>query len=94
MSLGGSAKSVTVAGVAHVVLAVAGRPRLWATALRQWRRTTPRGWWKRRPFLPLPSRDYLAFRMITQYGSADHRIEPGDVLNYLAWCQLQDAAAS
>jgi len=83
-----------VSGVVPVIVAVAGRPRLWGTAIRQWRRTTPRGWWKHRPFLPVPSRDYLAFRMVTQYGSADHRIEPGDVLNYLAWCQHHDAAAS
>jgi len=85
---------VEVRGVVQVAVAVVGRPRLWGTALRQWRRTTPPGWWRRRPFLPVPSRDYLAFRMITQYGSADHRIEPGDVLNYLAWCQRHDAAAS
>ena len=85
---------VEVRGVVHVAVAVAGSPRLWRTALRQWRRSTPRGWWKRRPFLPVPSPDYLAFRMITQYGSADHRIESADVLNYLAWCQHHDAAAS
>lgn len=79
---------------AAVVLAVAGRPRLWCTAVRQWRRTTPHGWWKRRPFLPVPSRDYLTFRMVTQYGSADHRIEPVDVLNYLAWCRYNDMCQS
>jgi len=42
----------------------------------------------------VPTSDYLAFRMVTQYGSADHRIEPVDVLNYLAWCRYQDAATS
>jgi len=83
-----------VRGVVAVIVALAGRPRLWPTATRQWRRTTPSGWWKRRPFLPVPSRDYFAFRMVTQYGSADHRIEPGDVLNYLAWCRHHDAVSS
>jgi hypothetical protein len=38
----------------------------------------------------MPSGDYLRFRLITQYGSERHRIEPADVLNYLAWCKRQD----
>jgi hypothetical protein len=25
--------------------------------------------------------------MVTQYGAADHRAEPADVLNYLTWCK-------
>ena len=77
---------------ARVAGVVARRPRLWPTAVRQWRRTTPRGWWRQRPFLPVPSGEYLRFRMVTQYGSADHRIETADVLNYLAWCRLHDRA--
>ena len=79
---------------ARVAVAVVSRPSLWLTALRQWRRTTPRGWWQHRPFLPVPSGDYLHFRLVTQYGSADHRIEPADVLNYLAWCRRHDSAGS
>ena len=74
----------------EVLRAVAGRPRLWGTALRQWRRTTPHGWWRRRPFLPVPTKDYVRFRLVTQYGSVDHPIETDDVLNYLAWCQDQE----
>jgi len=84
---------VSPLSVARVAAAVARRPRLWATAARQWRRTTPRGWWQQRPFLPVPRGEYLRFRMVTQYGSADHRIEAVDVLNYLAWCRHHDRAA-
>ena len=73
--------------------AVLRRPSLWLTALRQWKRTTPSGWWKRRPFLPLPGREYLQFRMVTQYGYANRRATPADVLNYLAWCRQHDRAA-
>ena len=73
-----------------VVLAVAVHPSLWATAVRQWRRTTPHGWWRRRPFLPVPTRDYLQFRLVTQYGTVDHPMNADDVLNYLAWCQDQE----
>ncbi len=67
--------------------AVVRHPRLWPTAVRVVRRTTTPGWWRRRPFLPVPDRDYLRFRMVTQYGDAEHPPDPGDVLNYLAWCR-------
>jgi hypothetical protein len=76
--------------VAGITAAVLGRPSLWRTALRQWRRTTPPGWWRRRPFLPVPPGEYLHFRLVTQYGDPDRRIVAGDVLNYLAWCRLQE----
>jgi len=32
----------------------------------------PRGWWKRWPFLPLPSRKYIEFRLHTAYGMREH----------------------
>jgi hypothetical protein len=67
--------------------AVARRPDLWPSALRQLRRTAAPGWWRRPPFVPLPTRDYLAFRMVTQYGDPRHRPEPRDVVNYLSWCR-------
>ncbi|MCE9622141.1 MAG: hypothetical protein K8R99_07345 [Actinomycetia bacterium] len=72
-----------------VGVAVARRPRLWRAALAQWRRTTPRQWWRRRPFLPMPSGDYMRFRTVTQYGDANHALVPDDVLNYLEWCRVQ-----
>jgi hypothetical protein len=81
---------VTPGDAARIGAAVARRPSLWAVAVRQWWRTTPSGWWRHRPFLPMPSGDYLRFRLVTQYGSERHRIEPADVLNYLAWCKRQD----
>jgi hypothetical protein len=40
--------------------------------------------------LPVPSGDYLRFRMVTQYGDADRRPEPTDALAYLAWCRDWD----
>ncbi len=69
------------------LLAVGRRPALWPTAIGQARRMAPDGWWRRAPFLPLPPADYLRFRMETQYGDADHRPEPSDVVAYLAWCR-------
>ena len=77
----------------RTVVAVAGHPSLWWIALQTWRRTTPRGWWRRPPFLPVPSGGYLRFRLVTQYGRTDADIDPADVLNYLAWCKHQNHAA-
>jgi len=44
------------------------------------------GWWRRRPFLPLPDPGYLRFRLETGYGPAGEP-EPDDVLAYLRWCR-------
>lgn len=68
-------------------LAVAKRPDLWVTGLRQGWRMVPVGWWRRRPFLPVPTREYLRFRLLTQYGDADARPPAGDVVAYLEWCK-------
>jgi hypothetical protein len=76
--------------VIGVVLAVARRPSLWPTALRQARRMAAPGWWRRRPFLPVPTAGYLHFRTVTQYGSDDVTPAPGDVVAYLEWCRAWD----
>jgi len=80
-----------VMSMVRVGAAVAVRPRLWGVALRTWRRTTPARWWLHRPFLPLPDRDYLRFRLVTQYGSPGAAVQSEDVLNYLAWCKRQQS---
>jgi hypothetical protein len=71
----------------RVVAAVAAHPRLWPTAVRQGWRLVPNRWWTRAPYLPVPSRSYLEFRLLTHYGETSHRPEPDDVLNYLRWCR-------
>ena len=75
-------------------VAVARRPALWRTAARQLRVTAPNGWFRRKPFLPVPTGGYLTFRLVTQYGSADHRIDTADVLNYLTWCKRQHTSTA
>ncbi|WP_420450459.1 hypothetical protein [Ilumatobacter sp.] len=67
--------------------AIARRPELWATAWRQARLTAPPGWWRRKPFLPVPSGDYLRFRLLTQYGDASHGWRSDDVVEHLRWCR-------
>jgi hypothetical protein len=69
------------------VTAVAVRPRLWAVGVVQLFALARRGWWRQRPFLPLPDRDYYRFRLQTMYGDPDHAAEPGDVVAYLEWCR-------
>ena len=74
---------------ARVVLAVVARPGLWGTAVRQVFVLAVPGWWRHRPFLPVPDNDYLRFRLETQYGTADHAIEPADLVAYLEWCRRE-----
>lgn len=77
-----------------VVRAVLAHPVLWPTALRQAWRLAPTGWWRRRPFLPLPDPGYLRFRMVTAYGgTGDAPADAGDVVTYLRWCRAWPEAA-
>ena len=69
-----------------IVAAVVVRPGLWRVGLRAVRNMAPRGWWRRRPFLPVPAHDYMAFRIQTQYGGdGTNPPRPSDVLEYLRW---------
>ena len=70
-----------------MVGAVAARPALWPTALRQARRLAPRRWWRRAPFLPVPDRAWLRFRAETQYGDPDRPLDAGDVVTWLQWAR-------
>ncbi|MEZ5256091.1 MAG: hypothetical protein R2705_04150 [Ilumatobacteraceae bacterium] len=88
-----SGRASRLTGMANLAVAGAAvlrRPDLWRTAARQGVRLT-NGWTRRRPFLPVPPRDYLAFRAVTQYGDASHRPEAHDVVGYLEWCRRMDA---
>jgi hypothetical protein len=44
-----------------------------------------RGWTKRFPFLPLPSREYVRWRMHTAYGAYDTVPPADDVVRYARW---------
>ncbi len=58
----------------HCVWAVVRRPHLWFTAARQMARAVPSRWWAQPPYVPLPDRAYLRFRLETAYGSATPRV--------------------
>ena len=44
-----------------------------------------RGWWHRPPFLPLPDRTYVRWRMHTAYGEYDSVPPANDVIRYARW---------
>ena len=69
----------------QTLAAVAARPRLWVEAIRAAAATSSRRWWRRRPYVPAPDADYLAWRVTTAYGRPDAAPEPEDVTAYLRW---------
>ncbi len=73
-----------------MVAALVRRPDLYRVAVRQGGRLVPNRWWTHRPFLPVPPREYLRFRVMTAAGG-DGSGPPAaaDVVSYLEWCRTQ-----
>lgn len=60
-------------------------PSLARDLLRVAWRFRARGWYRRPPFLPLPDKTYIAWRMHTAYGD-HHAVPPAkDVEHYARW---------
>jgi hypothetical protein len=71
-----------VAGLAVRALV---NPRLAVDLLRTAWAFRRRNWWKRAPFLPLPDRTYLEWRMYTAYADG-HAVPPlEDVIRFARW---------
>jgi len=72
-----------------LTLALAGRallsPRLALDLLRTAWCFRRRGWWQRPPFLPIPDRQYLRWRMYTAYGNDDAVPPANDVISFARW---------
>ncbi len=60
-------------------------PRLAIDLLRTAWAFRRRDWWRRLPFLPLPDRDYLRWRMYTAYGDDDAVPPARDVIGFARW---------
>jgi hypothetical protein len=60
-------------------------PRTASALVRVGWRFRARGWYRRFPFLPLPAKDYLRWRMYTAYGSDDTVPPAEDVIRYARW---------
>jgi hypothetical protein len=77
-----------------VVSAVARRPDLWWTAVRELRSLAPRLWWRSPPHLPVPDRRLWEFRMVTAYGRPDAVPDRADVVSFLEWCRATSVSRS
>ncbi len=80
--------------VARAVRAVATRPRLWPTALVQATRFAPSRWWRRPPFVPLPTGELARFRSETMYGDSQVPPSPDDIIVWLQWCRARNRSVS
>lgn len=60
-------------------------PRLAVDLLRLAWSFRARAWYRRPPFLPLPPREYLRWRMFTAYGDEDAIPPIRDVVNFARW---------
>lgn len=61
------------------------RPSTGVALLRVAWRFRRRGWWRRPPFLPLPSVLYIRWRMHTAYGDSGIVPPADDVERYARW---------
>ncbi|MFN8571462.1 MAG: hypothetical protein U0132_05345 [Gemmatimonadaceae bacterium] len=79
---------------ASLFLTLLGRaivhPTLARDLLRVSWRFRARHWYRRPPFLPLPDREYVRWRMHTAYGSQDALPPAEDVIRYARWVTSQD----
>ena len=61
------------------------RPALAVDLLRVAWRFRRRGWYRDAPFLPVPDREYVRWRMLTAYGDPDMVPPADDVERYARW---------
>ncbi len=67
-------------------------PELWAEALRMAVASIPRRWWRQPPFLPVPHRRYVAWRLATAYGDPRAPLLGRDLVEFLRWRARQRRA--
>ena len=70
---------------AALALRAAVNPRLALDLLRLAWSFRARGWWRRPPFLPLPPREYVRWRMFTAYGDENAVPPLHDVIRFARW---------
>jgi hypothetical protein len=70
---------------ARLFLRALASPALGLAMLRVAWRFRRRGWLRHPPFLPIPSRDYMRWRMYTAYGNPDAVPPVEDVIAYARW---------
>jgi hypothetical protein len=73
----------------RLALRAAVRPTLAMALLTVAWRFRARGWYRRAPWLPLPDKTYLRWRMYTAYGDADAIPPIDDIERYARWAARQ-----
>ena len=68
-----------------LALRAAVSPRLAIDLLRLAWSFRARDWHRRAPFLPVPPREYMRWRMFTAYGDEDAIPPVADVVNFARW---------
>ena len=71
--------------VARLAFQGALNPRLGIDLLRTGWAFRRRWWWRTRPFLPLPDRTYLRWRMYTAYADPEAIPPAEDVIRFARW---------
>jgi hypothetical protein len=79
--MSGSWMSLTV----RLILRGALNPRLGLDLLRTAWAFRRRNWWSQPPFLPLPDRTYLRWRMYTAYADENAVPPADDVVRFARW---------
>ncbi len=78
------------AAATSTLAALARRPDLWLVAGKSGVGLIPEHWWRRRPYLPLPDRAWVRFRLSTAYGGdgslgSANALQAQDVITWLEW---------
>lgn len=93
MDAGMNAGATAGARWARLIFPLAARAAVWpplaADLVRVAWRFRRRAWWRRFPFLPVPSAPYVRWRMQTAYGDPDALPSPDDVVRYARWIGRQ-----
>lgn len=71
--------------IARLALRAAVRPRLALDLVRLTWSFRARGWYRRPPFLPLPPREYIRWRMFTAYGDEAAVPPVEDIVRFARW---------
>ncbi len=67
------------------ILIALKRPRLWPALISAAWAFRPRGWYRKAPFLPLPSKPYMRWRLETAYGDPDAVPPAVEIERFVTW---------
>lgn len=72
-----------------VLTAVLKHPALALPAIIQAKLLVPNNWIKKYPFLPLPDKKWIRFRMETAYGDPNYIPDHDEIAQFLGWTKVR-----